>query len=142
MQAAVDELHERVYSEPSPVADCINTPVSFDSSWKTRGFYSNVGFGPLFLPSTRRFWTLFYSIALANCVVAGPQSDKNNTVKIMTSGTPPTRPIVGRTSANPANLWSRKQLKLFGGDLLRNVSCVTRHLSEMRTRNLTAKYPP
>ena len=45
IQPTADELDERVDSEPLPVADCINTAVSFDSCWKTRGVYSNVGFG-------------------------------------------------------------------------------------------------
>ena len=42
---AADEIHRNFNSTPSSVPDCINTAVSFDSSWKTRGFYSNLGFG-------------------------------------------------------------------------------------------------
>ena len=45
MQGATDELHFRTDSIPSPIPNCIVATVSFDSSWKTRGFYSNVGFG-------------------------------------------------------------------------------------------------
>ena len=45
MQAAADELHLEGDQTPSSVPDCINIAVSFDSSWKTRGFYSNLGFG-------------------------------------------------------------------------------------------------
>ena len=41
MNAAGEALH----STPSAVPNCINMAVSFDSSWKTRGFYSNIGFG-------------------------------------------------------------------------------------------------
>ena len=45
MTAAADELHLKVDAIPSLVPNCINIPVSIDSSWKTRGFYSNIGFG-------------------------------------------------------------------------------------------------
>ena len=44
MQAAADELHLDFDNTPSSVPGCINTSVSYDSSWKTRGFYSNLGF--------------------------------------------------------------------------------------------------
>ena len=54
MQGAADELHLRVDSIPSPVPNCINTAVSFDSSWKTRGYYSNVGFGSAISASTKK----------------------------------------------------------------------------------------
>ena len=45
MQAVADKLHEEADHTTSIVTDCIDIPVSFDSSWKTRGFYSNMGFG-------------------------------------------------------------------------------------------------
>ena len=45
MSEAANELHLRVNAVPSAVPNCINIAVSFDSSWKTRGFYSNLGFG-------------------------------------------------------------------------------------------------
>ena len=45
MLAAAEELHEEADHRPSAVAGCTDIPVSFDSSWKTRGFYSNLGFG-------------------------------------------------------------------------------------------------
>lgn len=44
MDAAAIELHQRVDAIPSVIPSCINIEVSFDSSWKTRGFYSNLGF--------------------------------------------------------------------------------------------------
>ena len=40
MYSAADELHMKVDAIPSPVPNCINIAVSFDSSWKTRSFYS------------------------------------------------------------------------------------------------------
>ena len=52
MQAAAEELHVKVDSVPSTVPDCLNIAVSFDSSWKTRGFYSNIGFGSAISAST------------------------------------------------------------------------------------------
>ena len=45
MDAAATELHFKVDAILSAVPNCINIAVSFDSSWKTRGFYSNLGFG-------------------------------------------------------------------------------------------------
>ena len=45
MTAAADELHLKVDAMPSPVPNCINISVYFDSSWRTRDFYSNIGFG-------------------------------------------------------------------------------------------------
>ena len=40
-----DEIHHNFNSAPSSVRDCINTTISFDSLWKIRGYYSNLGFG-------------------------------------------------------------------------------------------------
>ena len=54
MQGAADELHLRVDATPSPIPNCITTAVSYDSSWKTRGFYSNVGFGSAISASTKK----------------------------------------------------------------------------------------
>ena len=45
MNAAAEALHMKIDSTPSAVPNCINIAGSFDSSWKTRGFYSNIGFG-------------------------------------------------------------------------------------------------
>ena len=44
LEAAVD-IHRNFNTTPSSVPDYINPTVSFDSSWKTRGYYSNLGFG-------------------------------------------------------------------------------------------------
>ena len=54
MQGAAEELHLRVDSIPSHIANCINTAVSFDSSWKTRGYFSNVGFGSAISATTKK----------------------------------------------------------------------------------------
>ena len=51
---AADQLHQRVDSEQSPEPDAINVTISFDSSWKTRGFYSNIGFGAAISTSTKK----------------------------------------------------------------------------------------
>ena len=45
MNAAADQLHLKVDAVPSAVANCINIAVSFYSSGKTRGLYSNICFG-------------------------------------------------------------------------------------------------
>ena len=54
MNAAAEELHLEVDAVPSAVANCINIAVSFDSSWKTRGFYSNLGFGSAISATTKK----------------------------------------------------------------------------------------
>ena len=54
MQEAAHELHTRVDAIPSSETNCINIPVSFDNSWKTRGFYSNIGFGCVISAATRK----------------------------------------------------------------------------------------
>ena len=54
MQGAADELHLRVDSTPFPIPNCINISVSFDSSWKIRGFYSNMGFGTAISANTKK----------------------------------------------------------------------------------------
>ena len=54
MLAAAEELHEEADHTPSAVPGCIDIPVSFDSSWKTRGFYSNLGFGSAISALTKK----------------------------------------------------------------------------------------
>ena len=54
MQGAADELHLRDDYIPSSISNCINTAVSFDSSWQTRGFLSNVGFGSAISAITKK----------------------------------------------------------------------------------------
>ena len=54
MNAAAEELHLEVDAVPSAVANCINIAVSFNSSWKIRGFYSNLGFGSAISATTKK----------------------------------------------------------------------------------------
>ena len=54
MQGAAEYIHQNFNNTPSSVPDCINTAVSFDSSWKTRGFYSNLGFGSAISALTKK----------------------------------------------------------------------------------------
>ena len=51
---AADHLHRKVDSEPFPKPKAVNVTISFDSSWKTRGFYSNIGFGAAISTSTNK----------------------------------------------------------------------------------------
>ena len=53
MQGAAYEIHRDFNTTPSG-PDCINTTVSFDSSWKTRGLFSNLGFGSSISALTRK----------------------------------------------------------------------------------------
>ena len=54
MLAAAEELHEEADHTSSAVPSCIDIPISFDSSWKTRGFYSNLGFGSAISALTKK----------------------------------------------------------------------------------------
>ena len=51
---AANELHQRIDRVISPEPDAINITVSFDSSWKTRGYYSNIEFGAVFYLERRQ----------------------------------------------------------------------------------------
>ena len=65
MSEAADQLHKKVDSEPSPEPKAVNVPISFDCSWKTRGFYSNIGFGAAISTSTKK--VLDYEILSRLC---------------------------------------------------------------------------
>ena len=65
MSEAADQLHKKVDSEPSPEPKAVNVPISFDSSWKTRGFYSNIGFGAAISTSSKK--VLDYEILSRLC---------------------------------------------------------------------------
>ena len=65
MLDAADQLHQRVDSEPSPEPNAINVTISFDSSWKNRSFYSNIGFGAAISTSTKK--VLDYEILSRLC---------------------------------------------------------------------------
>ena len=65
MSEAAGHLHRKVDSEASPESKAVNVPISFDSSWKTRGFYSNMGFGAAISTSTNK--VLDYEILSRLC---------------------------------------------------------------------------
>ena len=80
MQQAAQELIEisgNVTQEPCEVA------VSFDASWKRRGFYRNLGFGAAISSETKRFLTMRYSLALASAVGFGLQINGSKTPRIL-----------------------------------------------------------
>ena len=65
MIEAANELHQRVDRVISPEPGAINITVSFDSFWKTRGFYSNIGFGAVISTNTKK--VLDYEILSRLC---------------------------------------------------------------------------
>ena len=65
MSEAAGHLHRKVDSEPSPESKALNVPISFDSSWQSRGFYSNMGFGAAISISTNK--VLDYEILSRLC---------------------------------------------------------------------------
>ena len=74
MNSAADELHLKVDAVASPVPNCINIAVSFDSSWKTRGFYSNQGFGSAISATTKK--VLDYVLLNRICEKCNKWNDK------------------------------------------------------------------
>ena len=74
MLEAADDIHRNFNSTPSSVPDCINTTVSFDSSWKTRGYYSNLGFGSAISAWTKK--TLDYELLNRICEKCARWSSK------------------------------------------------------------------
>ena len=65
---AAKELRNRVDVVPSCISHCINMAVSFDSSWKSRGFNPNVGFGTVINACTKRYysshcWTIYKELS-------------------------------------------------------------------------------
>ena len=65
MIESANELHQRVDRVISPEPGAINITVSFDSSWKTRGYYSNIGFGAVISTNTKK--VLDYEILSRLC---------------------------------------------------------------------------
>ena len=51
---AADQLDKKVDSEPLPEPKAVNIPISFNSSWKTRGYYSKIGFGAAISTTTKK----------------------------------------------------------------------------------------
>ena len=74
MQGAAEYIHQNFSSTPSSVPDCINTAVSFDSSWKTRGFYPNLGFGSAISALTKKI--IDYELLNRICEKCARWSDK------------------------------------------------------------------
>ena len=139
MQGAADEIHCNFNTTPSSVPNCINTTVSFDSSWKTRGQYSNLGFGSAISASTKKSLTTSYSIASVKNVFDGQLSDETNTLKYTRSGMILTKPTVESTIQDPANLWNLLQSG-YGVDLSRNANSAIQLSSGMVTVRVTKKY--
>ena len=54
MLEAADQLHKRIDSEASPEPKAVNVPISFDSSWKTGGYYSDIVFSAAISTSTKK----------------------------------------------------------------------------------------
>ena len=75
MDAAATELHFKVDAIPSAVPSCINIAVSFDSSWKTRGFYSNLGFGSAIYVTSKK--VLDYALLNRICEKCNRWSSKH-----------------------------------------------------------------
>lgn len=63
MLEAGDQLLEKVDSEPCPEPEAVNVPISFDSSSKTRGYYSNIGFGAAISTPTKKYWIMRYFLS-------------------------------------------------------------------------------
>ena len=65
MTYAGKELRNMVDSVPSIFPNCTSITISFDASWHTRGFYSNIGFGSAISTKTKK--VLDYELLSRNC---------------------------------------------------------------------------
>ena len=92
---------------PSAFPGCIDIPVNFDGSWKTRGFYFNMGFGSAISALTKK--VLDYELLNPICEKCYQWSAKRekNTQMNSRSGMTTTKPIVKSTIRDPASQWSQ-----------------------------------
>ncbi|KAI6658218.1 hypothetical protein LOD99_15487 [Oopsacas minuta] len=139
MQGAADELHLRVDSIPSPVPNCTNTAVSFDSSSKTRGYYSNVGFGSAISASTKK--VLAYVLLNRTCEKCNRWSRQRQNEHpeeyIKWYNTHQLHCLKNHSGSSQSMEPEAAKTNLGRSTLKRN--CATTPSSEMATRNLTHK---
>ena len=137
MQGAADEIHCNFNTTPSSVPDYINTTVSFDSSWKTRGYYSNLGFGSAISALTKKSLITSYSITFVKNVFDGQLSGEKNILTNTRSGMIVTKPTVNQPyRIQPVN---RLLQSGYGVDLSRNANSVIQLSSEMVTVRVTKR---
>ena len=139
MNAEAVELHLKADAVPSSVPKCINIAVSFDASWKTRGFYSNIGFGSATLPRARKFSTTWFSFASVSSAIDGTTNGSRRIQRPTNNGTRPTNLTATRISADPVRPWNLQRLDSSGIDQLRNINSAIPPLLETGTPNHTSK---
>ena len=76
MLEAADHLH-KIAPEPSAEPNAFNVTISFDSSWKTRVFYSNIGFGAAISTSTKKVLYEILSRLCERCSIWTEEREKN-----------------------------------------------------------------
>ena len=86
MSEAADQLHKKVDSETSPEPKAVNVPISFDPSWKTRGFYSNISFGAAISTSTKKVLDYEILSRLARSALSGQKRNRKISRPSMRSG--------------------------------------------------------
>ena len=109
MSEAADQLHKKVDSEPSPEPKAVNVPISFDSSWKTRGFYSNVGFSAAISTSSKK--VLDYEIL---SVLSGQKRSRKISRPSMRNGWSVISQTGTETTRDLPKQWNRKLPRDFG----------------------------
>ena len=126
MQGAADEIHRDFNTTPSSVPNCINTTVSFDSSWKTWGYYSNLGFGSAISVSTKKI--LDYELLNRICEKCAQLSDETSILTNTRSGMILTKTTVESTTQDPANLWN--QLRIWSRSVEKRKLCYTTFIGD------------
>ena len=138
MQGAADEIHRDFNTTPSSVPNCINTTVSFDSSWKTRGFYSNLGFGSAISALTKKI--LDYELLNRICEKCArwPAERRDEQPEVYQKWYDSHKDNCG-VNHKGANLWNRLLQSGYGVDLSRNANSTIKISSGMVTVRVTKK---
>ena len=114
MSDAAKQLHKTVDCEPSPEPKVINVTVSFDSSWKTRGFYSNIGFGAAISTVTKK--VLDYELRSRLCEKCSIwlEEKKNDRASRYEKWFHRHEPKCNRNYKGSSKVWNQKQPRGFG----------------------------
>ena len=132
IQGAADEIHRDFNTTPSSVPDYINTTVIFDSSWKTRGYYSNLGFGSAISASNKKI--LDYELLNRICEKCARWPAQRRDVYQKWYDTHKANCRINHTGS------SQSMEPAYGVDLSRNANSVIQLSSGMVTVRVTKKY--
>ena len=139
VQSMPSPLHQRVDCVPSPEPNAINVTISFDSSWKTRGFYSNIGFGAVISTDTKKgigLRTYESSLREELCLDRGEAERQRPNTR---SGCSVISRTATETTPDLLKAWSQKQPRGFGDAPLRKFVWFIRCLSVTEIQKKSVK---